>query len=73
MNAAEKRQAGRVIRATREAERWLFELVNELQESRADDDDNYVWDSALHHLGRVQKQLPTIIDLILAIKREVGQ
>lgn len=65
----ERRQANRLIRAARDVERRLFELIDELQLARLDDED-YDWQSCLTQLQMVQSDLPILLDLARSIKRE---
>lgn len=68
MNAAEKRQAQRIIRNARKVERHLFELISSLQEGSTEGAYPFDWEEARHQLWKVQRELPLLFDLVANIQ-----
>lgn len=71
MNAMEKRQTQRIVRNAREAERHLFELVDELQLAAGTVEEPYDWQSASSHLGAVEATLDILQDLVRHVRQEL--
>lgn len=70
MSAQEKRQAFRIVRNAREAERVMFDLLTELLAATSDDGGNHDWQGTLDHLEKLESKLPMLKDLVKNIKRE---
>jgi len=64
MQALERRQAARIIRNAREAERRIFELIEELQDASHDDRLAYDWLCAIDKLDSVHNYLKVCRDLV---------
>lgn len=64
MEALERRQAGRIVRNAREAERDLFELIEELQLHCHPDTLPFDWECTSAHVENVRHRLDLIADLV---------
>ena len=72
MTAQEKRQALRIIRNARELERYTFELIEELQVGRIDDQSVFCWGDTENRLDSIACQLHLLRDLVRNIKEAVA-
>jgi hypothetical protein len=70
MSAGEKRQAFRILRNAREAERGLFQLITDLLAGTSGDNNEHDWADTMAQLEKLESQLPVLKDLVKNIQQE---
>jgi hypothetical protein len=71
MTQQENRQAVRIARVGKEAERLLFELVSSMQSVHTETEATHDWKETAHQLELVANRVNLMRDLITVIRVEV--